>query len=68
MTDDSGQGHGLKSLDAALGVLAFMARQDGSLSLTEIARACDMPHSKIHRYLASFVDAGLVKQEGRSGH
>ena len=26
-----------------------------------------MPPSKVHRYLASFVTAGLVKQQGRSG-
>lgn len=60
-------GHGLKSLDTALGVLAFMARRDGPLTLSDIARGCDMPPSKVHRYLASFVIAGLVRQEGRSG-
>ncbi|MFT6169053.1 MAG: DNA-binding IclR family transcriptional regulator [Celeribacter sp.] len=67
MTDATPQGHGLKSLDAALGVLAFLGQQSGSMSLTEIARGCGMAPSKVHRYLASFVDASLVKQEGRSG-
>jgi len=67
MSHENGQSGGLKSLDAALGVLNFMTRQAGSLSLSDIARGCDMPPSKIHRYLASFVEAGLVKQEGRSG-
>lgn len=65
MSDDTG--HGLKSLDTALGVLAFMARQDGPMTLSDVARSCAMPPSKVHRYLASFVNAGLVKQEGRSG-
>lgn len=65
MTDEAG--NGLKSLDTALEVLAFMARHDGPLSLSEIARGCGMPPSKVHRYLASFVSAGLVRQEGRSG-
>lgn len=65
MTDEVG--HGLKSLDTALGVLAFMARQDGPLTLSDIARGCGMPPSKVHRYLASFVTARLVRQEGRSG-
>lgn len=65
MTDETGTG--LKSLDAALGVLTYMARQNGPLTLSEIARSCRMPLSKVHRYLASFVHAGLVRQEGRSG-
>lgn len=67
MSEDNGQGQGLKSLDTALGVLALMARFNGPRSLSDIARECNMPPSKIHRYLASFVHAGLVKQEGRSG-
>lgn len=67
MSEESGQGHGLKSLDTALGVLAFLSQQNGSMSLTDIARGCGMAPSKIHRYLASFVDASLVMQEGRSG-
>lgn len=65
MSDDSGGG--LKSLDSALNVLNFMARRDGPLALTDIARHCEMPLSKVHRYLASFVHAGLARQEGKSG-
>lgn len=44
-----------------------MARFNGPRTLSDIARNCDMPPSKIHRYLSSFVQAGLVKQEGKSG-
>lgn len=58
---------GIQSLDAALRVLTAMARLDGPVALGELARACDMPSSKVHRYLASFVHAGLVRQSGRSG-
>jgi len=65
MTDD--HGGGLKSLDTALCVLAYMAALSGPQSLSEIARGCEMPLSKVHRYLASFVSAGLVRQQGRSG-
>lgn len=68
MTDENGHGPGLKSLDAALELLAHMASASGPQSLSEIGRACEMPPSKAHRYLASFVAAGLVKQYGRSGH
>lgn len=67
MSDENGSGPGLKSLDTALEVLAYMATQPGAQSLSEIGRACGMPPSKVHRYLASFVGAGLVKQQGRSG-
>lgn len=67
MADADGPGPGLKSLDAALGVLGHMTRAEGAQSLSEIARACGMPRSKVHRYLASFVQAGLVQQHGRSG-
>ncbi|SDO74225.1 transcriptional regulator, IclR family [Lutimaribacter pacificus] len=59
--------HGLKSLDAALSVLNHLVSINGATTLSEIARAHDMPASKVHRYLASFVSAGLVKQQGRSG-
>ncbi|MGD1884560.1 MAG: IclR family transcriptional regulator [Paracoccaceae bacterium] len=58
---------GLQSLDLALGVLAKLARGAGPMSLKDIAHACDMPPSKVHRYLASFLAAGLVSQAGRSG-
>lgn len=58
---------GLKSLDTALGVLSQLISVSGPLTLSEIARACDLAPSKAHRYLASFVGAGLVKQQGRSG-
>jgi len=67
MSNENSHGQGLKSLDAALGVLAHLADQNGPQSLSDIGRACEMPPSKVHRYLASFVAAGLVQQQGRSG-
>jgi DNA-binding IclR family transcriptional regulator len=67
VADEDSQSGGIKSLDAALRVLASMSAQNGPLPLSEIARACKMPPSKVHRYLASFLRAGLVKQEGPSG-
>lgn len=65
MAEESSQG--IKSLDSALRVLAYVSGRDGPSSLSEIARACDMQPSKVHRYLASFINAGLVEQKGRSG-
>lgn len=58
---------GLTSLETALGVLDYLAQQDGAQALTDIARGCDMPPSKVHRYLTSFTKAGLVRQDGPSG-
>lgn len=63
-TEPSG---GIQSLDAALRLLKAMAGYGKAVSLSEIARDCEMPLSKAHRYLASFIHAGLVEQAGRSG-
>ncbi len=58
---------GIQSLDAALKLLQFMVGLSGPVSLSELARDCRMPPSKVHRYLTSFQHAGLVVQAGRSG-
>ena len=64
MTTESG---GLQSLDGALHLLKTLARQGRAVGLSELARSADMPVSKAHRYLASFVDAGLASQASASG-
>lgn len=58
---------GIQSLDAALRVLRQLSLMPGAAGVSDIARACDMPVSKVHRYLASFTHAGMVRQNGRSG-
>jgi DNA-binding IclR family transcriptional regulator len=64
---DGYQGNGIKSLESALSVLVHLSRQSGAVTLTDIARSCDMSPSNVHRYMATFMQAGLVKQEGKSG-
>ena len=64
---DGYQGNGIKSLESALAVLVYLSRQGGAVTLTDIARGCDMSPSNVHRYMATFIQAGLVKQEGKSG-
>lgn len=59
---------GIQALDSALVLLRAMARLPGPAALGEIARAAAMPPSKAHRYLASFVRAGLAAQSHRAGH
>ena len=49
---------GIQSLDSALRVLKALSQIDGPVSLTELARQMEMPTSKVHRYLVSFVNAG----------
>ncbi len=58
---------GIQSVDAALTLLKVMAELDGPATLTEIAQRAQMPSSKAHRYLASFVAADFVDQAERSG-
>lgn len=65
--DGGRQTGGIQSLDAALRLLRAMADYTGPVSLSELARDCGMPPSKVHRYLTSFANAGLVIQAGRSG-
>lgn len=75
MTDDSeadsaANGNargGIQALDAALVVLRAFADFDGPVALIDLARSVSMPSSKVHRYLASFIHAGLVKQAAKSG-
>ena len=58
---------GIQSLDTALRVLQTLSQAGKALSLSELARLCGLPPTKVHRYLASFSHSGLVAQNGRSG-
>lgn len=68
--DGASNGHargGIQALDAALIVLRTLADFDGPVALVDLARSVSMPASKVHRYLASFIHAGLVRQAAKSG-
>lgn len=68
MSEDDDAGRlSIQSLDSALVVLRVLASFDRAASLTDIAREAGMPPSKVHRYLASFSKAGLVRQAQRAG-
>ncbi|HEV7717532.1 MAG TPA: IclR family transcriptional regulator [Arsenicitalea sp.] len=58
---------GIQSVDAAVEVLKALSGFSGPVTLSDLARRAQMPPSKVHRYLASFVNAGLVVQAGRTG-
>jgi len=65
--DDGDSKRGIGALDNALTVLKALADLRAPATLTDIARAAGMPATKTHRYLASFVAAGLASQPERSG-
>jgi DNA-binding IclR family transcriptional regulator len=65
--EDDDARRGINSLDHALVVLKVLADLNGPATLSDIARAAGMPVTKAHRYLASFIAAGLVMQPERSG-
>ncbi|MCB1396517.1 MAG: IclR family transcriptional regulator [Rhodobacter sp.] len=67
MSGDEAAAGGIQSLDAALRLLKVLAEAGGAASLSDLARRCEMPPPKVHRYLASFLNAGIVEQAGRSG-
>ncbi|MDW4499243.1 IclR family transcriptional regulator [Sulfitobacter sp. D35] len=61
------RGRGVQSVDVSVTVLVALARNRGPMGLTELAQAIGMAPAKAHRYLASFVAAGMVTQRGSSG-
>jgi DNA-binding IclR family transcriptional regulator len=51
---------GVQSVEVSVSILTALARHGGPMSLNEIARVVDMPAAKAHRYLASFIETGMV--------
>jgi DNA-binding IclR family transcriptional regulator len=57
---------GVRSVEVGAGLLRALADADGPQPLGALARAAGMSSAKAHRYLVSFVQAGLVVQTERS--
>lgn len=66
MADDREAG-GVQSAQVALALLSILAERGGSLPLSQLAAAADMPPAKAHRYVVSLIRAGFVEQAGRQG-
>ena len=58
---------GVQSVEVGASLLRALADADGAQSLGVLARAAGMSSAKAHRYLVSYVQAGLVVQSERSG-
>jgi DNA-binding IclR family transcriptional regulator len=56
----------VQSVEVGTALLRALADADGPRSLSALARAAGMSSAKAHRYLVSFVQAGLVVQSERS--
>ena len=58
---------GIQSVEVSAIVLSALAGSSGPLTLKQISDATEMPPSKIHRYLSSFVRTGFVSQDPGTG-
>ncbi|MBN9888297.1 IclR family transcriptional regulator [Salipiger abyssi] len=48
-------------------LLEALARQNDAMSLSAIAKVADMAPAKAHRYLAGFIETGLIRQSETTG-
>jgi len=61
--DDEGSGRaGVQSVEVGLALFRRLADAGRPLALSDLARAAGMHRAKAHRYLASLMQAGFVKQ------
>lgn len=58
---------GIKSIEIGLPLLMVLAEAGEPQPLTSLAAACDMVPAKAHKYLTSFVRAGLARQLAAGG-
>jgi DNA-binding IclR family transcriptional regulator len=61
MSEDSlTRSKGVQSVEIGMLILRAFCRQQRPMSLGEIAQLVDIPPAKVHRYLASLVQSGMV--------
>lgn len=65
---DESDRRGIQSVEVSFVILAALAGSGRSLALKELGALAGMPPSKVHRYLASFIRTGLVRQDEATGH
>ena len=57
------QRRGVQSMDTGIRLLEVLESADGPLALKDLSARAEIDPSSAHRYLASFVRSGLVRQE-----
>lgn len=58
---------GIKSIEVGASVLRSLEQGRGPMSLSEVARGCELHPAKTHRYLVSLVRSGLASQSVATG-
>ena len=58
----------IQSVETGHRLLAALVNAAQPMPLGELASAADMTSAKAHPYLVSFINVGLVRQDGVSGH
>ena len=59
---------GIQSVEVSAVILSALSSAGSAVSLKQLSDITQMPPSKTHRYLSSFVRTGLVRQDEISGH
>jgi DNA-binding IclR family transcriptional regulator len=57
----------IQSIDVGFRLIRVLERASGNLPLSVVAELADMPASKAHLYMVSFVHAGIVEQDLTTG-
>jgi DNA-binding IclR family transcriptional regulator len=65
---DADERAGVQSVGIAFTILKALANGGGMLPLKSIAAAAGMPRAKVHRYLASLRQTGMIAQDAETGH
>ena len=66
MAEEARRGRGVRSVGVAVAILSALARQGRPITLGALAADLGMAPAKLHRYMAAFVEAGMVSHR-RSG-
>jgi DNA-binding IclR family transcriptional regulator len=67
--DTSNSQTGIESIETGMKLLlSFLTLGGRSYQLKVLAEAADMPPSKAHRYLVSFIRMGFVERDATNGH
>jgi DNA-binding IclR family transcriptional regulator len=57
---------GVQSIEVGVALLRVLSRAEGPMKLTDLAVGAGLSTSRAHKYLASFIRCGLVRQSGMS--
>src|SRR5690242_19022581 len=60
--------NGVQSVEVGLALFKHLVLAGKPLALSDLARQAEMHRSKAHRYLASLIQAGFVRQDEDCGH